>query len=227
MDRESLRLLLAQGLSLEEIGRRFGKHPSTVGYWVKRHGLMPVNRERHAYKGGIEREVLQSLVDEGLSVDRIARRLGMGHTTVRYWLEKHGLETQRMRRARLKRQGIVRGEPIVQLHCARHGRTDFRLLGDGRYRCRKCSSEFVSRRRKKVKRILVEEAGGCCTICGYDRHLGALEFHHLDPAQKSFTLASTGVTRSLDSARAEAAKCVLLCANCHSEVEAGLVTIAA
>ena len=39
MDRSSLEVLLAQGLSLEEIGRRFGKHPSTVGYWVqKQHG---------------------------------------------------------------------------------------------------------------------------------------------------------------------------------------------
>ena len=30
-----------------------------------------------------------------------------------------------------------------------------------------------------------------------------------------------GVTLSLDSLRAEARKCVLLCSNCHAEVEAG------
>jgi IS30 family transposase len=34
MDRESLRLLLAQGVTVEEIGRRFDKHPSTVSYWM-------------------------------------------------------------------------------------------------------------------------------------------------------------------------------------------------
>ena len=34
MDRESLALLLAQGVSMEEIARRFGKNPSTVAYWV-------------------------------------------------------------------------------------------------------------------------------------------------------------------------------------------------
>ena len=35
-----------------------------------------------------------------------------------------------------------------------------------------------------------------------------------------------GVARSLETARAEAAKCVLVCANCHAEIEAGLATIA-
>jgi hypothetical protein len=30
---------------------------------------------------------------------------------------------------------------------------------------------------------------------------------------------------ALEAARAEAAKCVLLCANCHAEVEAGVATV--
>jgi transposase-like protein len=45
MDRASLEQLLDQGLSLAEIGRRFGLHEATVGYWVKKHGLRAVNRE--------------------------------------------------------------------------------------------------------------------------------------------------------------------------------------
>ena len=227
MDRDSLKLLLAQGLSLEEIGRRYGKHPSTVGYWVKRHGLIAVHHDRHAFKGGIERDTLEGLIEEGLSIDRIAQRLGMGHTTVRYWLDKYGLETPRMTRARLNREAIANGEDEVRLVCGRHGWTEFRKLGDGRYRCRRCSSEFVSRRRRKVKEILVAEAGGECAVCGYKRYAGALQFHHLDPADKCFEMGSTGITRSLESARTEAAKCVLLCANCHSEVEAGLVSVEA
>jgi hypothetical protein len=84
----------------------------------------------------------------------------------------------------------------------------------------------VSRRRRKVKAILVTEAGGSCVLCGYDRHIGALEFHHLDPAQKKFGLSMGGLARSLERARAEARKCVLLCANCHAEVEAGAADLA-
>ena len=40
MDRDSLQLLLAQGYSVEQIGRRFGRHPSTVSYWMRKHGLV-------------------------------------------------------------------------------------------------------------------------------------------------------------------------------------------
>ncbi len=59
----------------------------------------------------------------------------------------------------------------------------------------------------------------------YDRCVQALEFHHIDPATKSFSLSQKGVTRSLAAARAEAAKCVLLCGNCHAEVEAGVTAL--
>jgi hypothetical protein len=51
--------------------------------------------------------------------------------------------------------------------------------------------------------------------------MAALEFHHLDPGQKEFALSVRGLTRSLEEVRREAAKCIVLCANCHAEVEAG------
>jgi hypothetical protein len=105
--------------------------------------------------------------------------------------------------------------------CTRHGRTTFRLEGRGYYRCKRCRQERVSEWRRNVKRRLVREAGGACRLCGYDRCPAALQFHHLDPGAKSFALSREGVTRSLAEALAEARKCVLLCANCHAEVEAG------
>ena len=82
----------------------------------------------------------------------------------------------------------------------------------------------MTRRRRKVKRTLVEEAGGACRVCGYDRCITALEFHHLEPADKQFNLSHRSA-RSMTSSRAEAQKCVLLCANCHSEVEAGMLAL--
>jgi hypothetical protein len=105
--------------------------------------------------------------------------------------------------------------------CARHGTTEFARYGQA-WRCKRCVAEAVTRRHHKVRRILIEEAGGCCALCGYDRCIFTLTFHHVDPATKLFhmTMASG---KSLAAYRAEAAKCVLLCANCHGEVEAGLV----
>jgi hypothetical protein len=49
----------------------------------------------------------------------------------------------------------------------------------------------------------------------------------LDPAKKRFSMGREGVTRSLAAMREEAGGCVLLCANCHAEVEAGIVRIEA
>jgi len=71
----------------------------------------------------------------------------------------------------------------------------------------------------------VREVGGRCALCSYDRHVGALEFHRLDPNEKQFSVSQTGVTRSLDRARDEARKGVLLCANCHAEVGGGVARL--
>jgi hypothetical protein len=103
---------------------------------------------------------------------------------------------------------------------------EFVQRGDtGSWRCIPCRSEAVTDRRRRVKAILVAEAGGACVVCGYDRCLAALQFHHLRPEEKRFSLGDKGLARSLEKARAEARKCVLLCANCHAEVEAGVVRL--
>ena len=69
------------------------------------------------------------------------------------------------------------------------------------------------------------EAGGGCAICGYDRWAAALEFHHLDRRAKEFGVAAGGPTRALARSRREAEKCVLVCSNCHAEIEAGVTAV--
>lgn len=87
---------------------------------------------------------------------------------------------------------------------------------------KRCVGESVTRRKQKVKRLLVEEAGGCCALCGYSRCIINLHFHHVDPAEKSFGL-SMNTTKAIARYREELKKCVLVCANCHGEIEAGLI----
>jgi len=45
----------------------------------------------------------------------------------------------------------------------------------------------------------------------------ALEFHHANPKEKEFKLAS-GNTMSWEDYRREVMKCVLVCSNCHKEI---------
>lgn len=108
--------------------------------------------------------------------------------------------------------------------CRHHGRVEFALYGrkQQRWYYKKCVAENVTRRHQAVRRQLVAEAGGCCAICGYDRAIINLHFHHVDPSQKLFAVNS-GVGKALATLRAEAAKCVLVCANCHGEIESGIV----
>jgi hypothetical protein len=169
---------------------------------------------------GMEREVLERLVGEGLTIRQIGERTGRSATSVRHWLERHGLRTRRSWRRDRPTQRPVEAER----HCRRHGRTRHVLRDGSSYRCTKCRAEQVAARRRRVKETLVLEAGGCCEVCGYGRYIGALQFHHRDPSQKKFGLSRQGVTRSLSAAREEARKCVLLCANCHAEVEGGVIS---
>jgi hypothetical protein len=215
---------LEQGLSLEEIGRRVGRDPSTVGYWVEKHGLVAANRERHAPRGPLSRRHLEELVSGGATIAEIAETVERSKGTVRHWLLKYELQTSPHRGARAQAGRAASrdaGLAVAQHPCGRHGLTDFVLEGRGYYRCKRCRSDRVAERRRRIKATLVAEAGGCCVICGYDRALAALQFHHLDPQLKRFGVAE-GLTRSIANFREEIAKCVLLCSNCHAEVEAGV-----
>lgn len=222
MERALLQAFLEEGLSLEAIGERVGKDPSTIGYWCKRYGLQAVGHERYAPRGGLSREALEPLLAEGLTLAQMAERLDRSISTVRHWLGAHGLETLRAR----MRETLPADRPLAfERTCLRHGRTRFVRDGRGYYRCANCRQERVVARRRRVKEVLVKEAGGRCAVCGYDRWIGALHFHHRDPAEKAFGIAAGGMARSLERMRAEAKKCVLLCSNCHAEVGAKAITI--
>ncbi len=60
-------------------------------------------------------------------------------------------------------------------------------------------------------------------MCGYKRTVINLHFHHVDPATKAFSITMAR-GKSLAAYREEARKCVLVCANCHGEIEAGLMS---
>ena len=222
MEAAWLRSRLEAGHSIESIAREAGKHPSTVAYWANKHGLVSTHAPRHAARGPLAREALRELVEQGLSIRQIAEQMDRSAATVRHWLRRHGLRTDP---ARYSRRDGPKPERLLR-ECPVHGWTGFFRTGTvGTYRCGRCNAVAVAARRREVKAQLVAEAGGRCAVCGFDGYLGALQFHHRDRAAKAFALSHQGVTRSLLAARAEAAKCVLLCANCHAMVEAGLLLL--
>jgi hypothetical protein len=227
MDRDLLERYLDEGLSLAEIGLLVNRDASTVGYWLKRYGMTANGQRKHASRGALERDQLTPLIDRGMTIAEIASAIDRSPATVRYWLGKYSLQTRGRRGRRpavpraLVEHAIKHGRREVTAVCSKHGEGVFVIENSGRVRCRQCRMERVSVRRRKVKRLLIEEAGGRCTRCGYDRFVGALHFHHVDPSLKRFGVSRKGATIGIDALRMEASKCIVLCANCHAEVEHG------
>lgn len=128
-------------------------------------------------------------------------------STRKYCLSCHPWETNNSGRAAIPGKICERCERPVDVR--------------GRY----CASCIAIMHKQKKKRLLVEYKGGKCGVCGYDRCISNLTFHHLDPNEKEVTIAAAITSRSLDYLKKEADKCILLCCRCHGEVHEGLITV--
>jgi hypothetical protein len=73
----------------------------------------------------------------------------------------------------------------------------------------------INTKYRNLKQQMVDYKGGKCMKCGYNKCIGSLQFHHIDPSQKSFqvSLAST-----FEKAKPELNKTIMLCSNCHDEL---------
>lgn len=74
--------------------------------------------------------------------------------------------------------------------------------------------ELVKRNQKLVQDARL--AG--CEICGYNKCLVALDFHHKDPKTKDLTIARAIRHWGTEKLNEEMKKCMILCANCHREL---------
>jgi uncharacterized CHY-type Zn-finger protein len=114
-----------------------------------------------------------------------------------------------------------RDEPDGTSLCAGCGKRFTPRKGRPHTKCNSCSSgRATPEARRTLKRWMVDYRGGSCQICGYARHWRALTFHHVDPRLKRFNIAGSHC-RSLDVLREELDRCILVCANCHDEIEDG------
>lgn len=108
-------------------------------------------------------------------------------------------------------------ENIKILHCEKHGDVEHGYY-NGRWRCKKCMVEYDKEKRHRIKQELVNYKGGKCEICGYNKCLNALDFHHKNKEDKSFALNAANYNRSIEELKKEVDKCILVCANCHREI---------
>lgn len=162
-------------------------------------------------------EKLKELRNEGHSLSTISKIVGYSPTYIKKLNKKHNIP-----------KGI--GKPSKLEKCVT---CDGGLVGNQtRYCSDFCKMQSFLKKRDKTsvwqyqkikgydrKKELIKLKGGKCQVCGYNKSLRALTFHHVDPKLKSFTLDIRELsTRGLVSILEEADKCVLLCFNCHMEL---------
>lgn len=89
--------------------------------------------------------------------------------------------------------------------------------------CYDCMPDGTQLKRGEFLAKIKQQRGGKCEKCGYNTCIKALEFHHLDPTQKDFTISNDHF--KLKEAIEESKKCILICANCHRELHDNLWNI--
>ena len=88
------------------------------------------------------------------------------------------------------------------------------------------NSEKVKRWRKSTKQMMVDSMGGKCVCCGYNNCNNALELHHLNRSLKTLSFGSIiAKPTKWNLIVEELRKCVLVCSNCHKEIEAGVLSL--
>lgn len=110
--------------------------------------------------------------------------------------------------------------------CKKHGNTLFKQYfydNSIHWKCMKCQSEYVQKRREHIKLLALAYKGNKCQCCGYNKCISALEFHHIEPTQKEFAIGTNGYTRSWNKVKNELDKCILVCSNCHREIHANIL----
>lgn len=80
--------------------------------------------------------------------------------------------------------------------------------------------------RQKCRMYLAAAFGAKCTICGYDKTITALDYHHVDPASKDKILSvAMRNGSSWNKIVEEAKKCACVCCRCHREIHAGITEL--
>lgn len=77
--------------------------------------------------------------------------------------------------------------------------------------------KHVQRAQRRKKLYAVKMLGGKCQICGYDKCIHALEFHHPNH-DKKYSPSYIIMRWSWEKVKEELQKTILICANCHREI---------
>jgi hypothetical protein len=149
-------------------------------------------------------------INQGLSTWKMAEYFNTSQPNIRYWLKKFDLKTVR------KINTINKNRTCLTCNAIKPQENFYKRANKYTSQCIECFKKSKTYNRNKVKQLAVNYLGGSCSVCGYNKCLAALEFHHVDSTTKDKNY-SNYKNAFTDKFKTELDKCVLLCANCHRE----------
>lgn len=169
----------------------------------------------------MEKQTLVDYINLNYNNYQISTLVGKSQTTVRYWLKKYNIKTNHLSIKNHVKSNII---PLT-FYCSKCKTTkdlaDFypRKERSNPYSyCKSCAITIAFTKTQQFKLKCLEYKGSSCSRCGYNKYIGALEFHHVDPTQKDFGIGQISLRKFNDAIKKELDKCIVLCSNCHKEV---------
>jgi len=170
-------------------------------------------------KKKITKELLEELLNQGFSTNEVGKQLGYTGAGIRYHMNKYDLHSDHKSIQNKPKTPIIAGTkecgkchnilPVEDFYIRKNeALTSY---------CKKCNYKEQHSLLKRRKIEILSKFGNKCSICGYNKCIAALEFHHIDPKEKEFSLGNAKTT-NLDRLLLEMNKCILVCSNCHKEI---------
>lgn len=151
-------------------------------------------------KPTVSKEDIVDLINQGYLKKEIATKLNVSLSTIKR--HSSGLITKRI------------SSKYICRTCSIEGKEHF--YKDAKYQCKSCwNKRSYAATKSRITEYMESRGGAKCQICGYDKCVAALDFHHRDPTEKD---PLWNKSWSIKRLKTELDKCDILCSNCHREL---------
>lgn len=221
--KEILEALVNNGLSQRAISVVTKISRTKIQRKLKKYNIQTNRYVR--YIPTISKEDMENHINNNLSIRELSKLFSVGESKIKTMLKNYGLKTKNVKNK--DNIEITTTNLKVCAKCKIKKKLSyFYVSKKGKIHswCRECNNKESYSKQTSIKSKAVNYKGNMCNLCSYNKYNGALEFHHLNTNNKDFNISDLR-TYSWEKLKNELDKCVLLCANCHREIHAGVTKL--
>ena len=171
----------------------------------------------------MNKELLEEYILENKTLNEIASIHNVGKSTIRYWFKKYNLKSTNKPGPKTTNTNSCckvcnKTTENNKMYCSSNCKTKQYYINNPN----STLSKNLSDKNKVIdfKLAALKYCGEFCKLCGYNKNISALEFHHINPNEKDFGLSGVRLKEHqlTTEQKSELDKCITLCNNCHTTV---------